>query len=58
MIMTRGGKVLLAVVMLSLCAGNVGANKPGVPYDEQPKYQRMLCILAGIPMKYCRRKEK
>jgi hypothetical protein len=56
--MTRGGKVLLAVVMLSLCAGNVGANKPGVPYDEQPKYQRMLCILAGIPMKYCRRKEK
>ena len=51
-------KKLLPVLIALLLAGSVSANDPKKPYYEQKKYQKMFCVIVGIPIKYCHRKEK
>lgn len=52
-------KTFILSMLLVLMAGSAVADKPPPkPYEEQPKYAKMLCVLAGIPVKYCHRKEK
>ena len=49
--------LITALIILATSPTYVAADKPNVPYDEQPKHAKILCILAGIPVKYCHRKK-
>jgi hypothetical protein len=49
--------LLIALVLMLSTATTAQANDPKKEYRDQKKYQKMFCVLAGIPIPYCKGKK-
>jgi hypothetical protein len=51
-------KKLLLIVLITLLSTAAIANDPKKKYGDQRKYQKMFCVIAGIPINMCKGRKR
>jgi len=51
-------KKLLLIILIALLSTAAVANDPKKKYGDQRKYQKMFCVIAGIPINLCKGKKR